>query len=358
MNSQQKRDRNVFEETMSLSRKKQKQKSTASGSGDHVRDQSRVPHEVSTGLNRSEKPGDNPARQHQDRSPAKRFSKPVKGAPPPLPPLPPITDYLAKQIFTHQSAAHGPNITKVSQSYERLEFLGDAYIEHIASDLIYNRYTDFPAGRLSQQREVLVKNETLAQFAVAYGFDQRLDIKREVIERESNQAKAWTKIKGDLVEAYVAGIVLSDPEKGFDTAREWLCALWEEKLRREEARDVQGVVDPMAKSELSKRIISPGTVLEYVEEAPSQQEKKAGKVWFSIAVLFSGWGFEKERLGGGKGLSKQEAGQRAASEALGSVITAQISRTKAAHDQKRKEEREQAEAGDGALKTVEEHQTK
>ena len=86
-----------------------------------------------------------------------------------LPELPPIPSDIAKVVFTHPEALHGPNLGKIDASYDRLEFLGDAYIELMASRLVLKRFPHMPAGRLSQQREMLVKNDTLAEYAEHYG---------------------------------------------------------------------------------------------------------------------------------------------------------------------------------------------
>ncbi|EMF12335.1 Ribonuclease_3-domain-containing protein, partial [Sphaerulina musiva SO2202] len=120
-------------------------------------------------------------------------------------------------------------------TYERLEFLGDAYIELFASRLIYESYSHLPAGRMSQVRELLVKNETLAELSRRYGFDQNIAVGAEIGEllRDSRGRgnKGYNKIVGDVFEAYVAAVVLSDFEgRGFEKAEGWCRDLWEAKL--------------------------------------------------------------------------------------------------------------------------------
>ncbi len=150
-----------------------------------------------------------------------------------LPPLPPIpSSALETAAFTHASLSN-PNTT----SYERLEFLGDAYIELIATRLIYPAFPTLTPGRMSQKRELLVKNETLAEYAVAYGFDKRAKLPRDFWELGPGRGKLWTKTMGDIFEAYVAAVVLSDPVGGFETVETWLQALWNEKLFGKEQVD-------------------------------------------------------------------------------------------------------------------------
>ena len=54
---------------------------------------------------------------------------------------------LLKQALTHVSYANENNV----ESYERLEFLGDAVIELVVSDYIYN-HLDFGAGDSTKLR--------------------------------------------------------------------------------------------------------------------------------------------------------------------------------------------------------------
>ena len=111
------------------------------------------------------------------------FSKPAKaavtfspydGRPSTLPPLPRILEKTFESAaFTHPGSLSCDTASKVNISYDRLEFLGDAYIELMATRVIFPRFPNLTAGRLSQQREMLVKNETLAEYALAYRFDEK-----------------------------------------------------------------------------------------------------------------------------------------------------------------------------------------
>jgi ribonuclease-3 len=67
-------------------------------------------------------------------------------------------------------------------TYDRLEILGDAYIELISTKLIWNHYQRIPSGRISQLRELLVKNETLADYATKYGLDRRASVPHDYVQ--------------------------------------------------------------------------------------------------------------------------------------------------------------------------------
>jgi len=62
-----------------------------------------------------------------------------------------------QQALTHRSVGKGNN--------ERLEFLGDAILSFIISDVIYHKFPDIDEGQLSRLRAALVKGENLANKA-------------------------------------------------------------------------------------------------------------------------------------------------------------------------------------------------
>ncbi len=242
-----------------------------------------------------------------------------------LPPLPPINKQLSKTVFTHQSIVSKRDISDPAASYERLEFLGDAYIELMATRLIWDKFKDLPAGRLSQLRELLVKNETLSNIAAMYGLDKRIVTASGL----QNNPKQWTKVKGDVIEAYVAAIVEPDNEvggTGFLTAQKWLHQLW--TLQLENVAVEKKMADYNAKDALSRKVVSHGVKVEYLEQRP-MKTLKAGQQTYYIGAFLTGWGYEKQLLGTGEGLSKTVAGNLAAENALNtSPLVEQIAEKK------------------------------
>ena len=217
-------------------------------------------------------------------------------------------------------------------TYDRLEFLGDAYIEVMATRLIWGSYKSLPAGRMSQIRELLVKNETLNEYALMYDFDKRL--KAQEFQRED--PKRWLKIVADVFEAYVAAIILSDPVNGFKLAEEWLVQLWQPKLK-----DVKVAAPNLkAKEELARKVMAKGINLHYRDEAPMEQLKGGMQTYF-IGVYLTGWGWENQHLGSGTGLSKVAAGNEAAAAALeNKSIMEQITVKRNKYLEKQKAEKE------------------
>ncbi|MCJ1382370.1 hypothetical protein MMC17_005483, partial [Xylographa soralifera] len=259
-----------------------------------------------------------------------------------LPELPSIGDpSLASTVFTHRCSAEKAGHFDGRKSYERLEFLGDAYVELVASRLLHQKYPDLPPGKLSQIREMLVRNETLGSFALAYKFDDRIDLPSSYMEGRGAPRKLLVKTFGDIFEAYVAAVILSDQKNGFATAEAWLVQLWTPRLPGNEGYQVPQ--NKFAKQDLSKKIMGKGIKVEYrVEE--EQTVKNEGKIWYTVGAYVTGWGWEDCHLGSGKALSTGEAGIRAAMQALVSPLTAQIGAVKKDHDAKVKLEREQQAA--------------
>ncbi|KAL4761699.1 ribonuclease III [Aspergillus foveolatus] len=219
-----------------------------------------------------------------------------------VPPLPPIKDdQLERAVFTHPGVAKDPRTT-----YDRLEILGDAYIELISTKLIWNKFQHIPSGRISQIRELLVKNETLAEYATQYGIDKKASVPAELY----NQPKRWIKTKGDIFEAYVAALILSHPD-GYSVAETWLSELWSPKLDSFE----ESCSTFQAKEALARKINGKGAKLRYIDEKESVQHQ-GGTQTFFIGVYFTGWGWNNKHLGSGQGSNKTIAGDRAAQQAL------------------------------------------
>lgn len=241
----------------------------------------------------------------------------------PLPPLPVVADGdLAKAPFIHKSMPGYNRSVASGLNYESLEFLGDAYLEIFATRLIFSRFPTLSAGRQAQVREMLVKNETLLGYSQAYNFDTKLQLTgiSEKADLDTSRGnKAFGKILADVFEAYVAAVVLSDPEHGFERTEKWMAELWAPVLLQnfgpESEVALLGEYDPNAKGVLQKRIANNKIKLEYLEDKPSVQETKQNRRYF-VALYLTGWGYEKKLLGKGDGVSKAEAGNRAAMQAL------------------------------------------
>ncbi|KAI1851723.1 hypothetical protein JX266_003185 [Neoarthrinium moseri] len=252
----------------------------------------------------------------------------------PRPILPPVLDpALERAAFTHQGM-----VSQGEQSYERLEWIGDAYLYLMSSAFIYQSFPKLPAGRCSQYRELLVRNKTLSQYTSDYHMQRRLRFPPE-FDPTNNAGgtlmadKQKKKILGDIFESYVAAAILSDPAQGLSQVSSWMKALWAEELKEELSSEFrrraqaptqpangesagQPAQDLYPKVVLSRTIGAPGVRIEYRDEGKPGTEKKTGLPWYTIGVYLDGWGVKNYKMGYGGALSKKEAGQKAAQSAL------------------------------------------
>lgn len=145
-----------------------------------------------------------------------------------MPPIPPVLNpSLERASFTHAGVVRSSG----ERSYEQLEWLGDAYLYLMSTAYIYLTFPHLKHGDMSQLREVLVRNATLKDYSIHYGLDKRIIFPEEYGPngREGGtkaSAKERGKVLGDVFEAHVAAIILSDPISGVANTASWLKALW------------------------------------------------------------------------------------------------------------------------------------
>lgn len=219
---------------------------------------------------------------------------------------------LANAPFTHASIDSQNN-------YERLEFLGDAYLELIATRFIFARFPHFLTGKQAKLRESLVQNATLAQFAVFYHFQDR--VKTDVSMARAKD-KMKEKVLADVFEAYIAGVVLADDEGGFARAETWLRGCWTATTLLDDttiARFLGGeaaasgfVENP--KDRLWGLIAERDVKLDYVDEPMG--ELKNGDQRRHVAIYLTGYEYERKKIGSAIGVGRKEASMLAAKCAL------------------------------------------
>lgn len=202
------------------------------------------------------------------------------------------TNSLYLTAFTHTSFANENNC----ESYERLEYLGDAVLELVMSEYLYKK-TDFKEGVMTKTRAKYVCEDALYEYSIKLGLNKFLRLGHG---EEENGGRLRKAIVADIFEAFVGAIFL---DQGFDIAKKFI---YDNVIPMLENNEV--VLDTDYKSMLQELIQTDKRSLEYVvvdETGPAHN--KTFKVIVKVDNIIYGTGIAH---------SKKEAEQQAASDAL------------------------------------------
>ncbi|MBQ8556407.1 MAG: ribonuclease III [Clostridia bacterium] len=119
---------------------------------------------------------------------------------------------LLRRALTHPSA--GP------QDNQRLEFLGDAVLQYIMSDILYATHPDCREGQLTHLRALLVCEAALSQVARSMHVGEALLMDRG---EELTGGRDKPSVLCDAMEAILAAVYL---DGGLDAAREIVLRCW------------------------------------------------------------------------------------------------------------------------------------
>lgn len=204
---------------------------------------------------------------------------------------------LLTQAFVHRSYLNESK--EYPESNERLEFLGDAVLSFVTSHYLYATYPKFPEGILTNIRSTLVKTKTLSDAAVVLHLGELLLLSHG---EESSGGRQNESLLADCFEALLGAIYL---DQGIESARQFLLTVLlpkaEAVVRTKSYVDYKSLLQELVQE---KTKISP-TYRVIKSEGPDHNKI------FWVEVMMG-----ESVLGQGKGKSKQEAEQRAATAAL------------------------------------------
>ena len=206
---------------------------------------------------------------------------------------------LLQRAFVHRSYLHEADEETELQDNQRLEFLGDAVLSFIVSELLFRRYPERREGDLTNLRSALVKRETLSRFAKELRLGDYLLLGRG---EEENGGRGRHTTLCDTYEAFIGAFFL---DQGTAALRKFL----EPRLMAE--------IDRVAPHALTKDPKS--RLQEWVQAAMGQtpRYKTVHTEGPDHARLFTRQvTIGKQPIGVGQGQSKQEAEQAAAAMAL------------------------------------------
>ena len=122
---------------------------------------------------------------------------------------------LLEHAFVHRSYCNEHGLD-ASDSYERLEFLGDAVLELVISDKLYHQFSEADEGQLTKARSSLVRGKVLAGVARRLGLGEMLKVGHGV---EASGGRNQDSVLAATFEAVIAAVYL---DQGFEAAREFI----------------------------------------------------------------------------------------------------------------------------------------
>ncbi|WP_072621338.1 ribonuclease III [Spirulina major] len=213
----------------------------------------------------------------------------------------PVDLQLLNLALTHPSIDRHAN-------YEQLEFVGDAVVRLLASDILLETYPDAFVGEFAAIRSVLVSDRVLAELGLEYGLDRYLLMSgnRLASGRNSQQIRL-----ADVFEAVLGAFYRSTMDMS-------LIRFWFEPILREKSAEVRAdpafcnYKDALQEWTQGKYKKLPDYRVQENQAPTPRQERFSAEVWLN-----------EQCLGYGKGPSKKAAEQAAAKEAF--LAVSQIS---------------------------------
>lgn len=211
-----------------------------------------------------------------------------------------VFGFMPKNIFYYELALTHKSVSlyhlkKTSINNERLEFLGDAVLNTVIGEYLFHEYVNENEGFLTNIRSKIVSRHSLNDIAI------KLQLTK-VIKQQSDIDILASNIPGNALEAIIGAIFI---DKGYDFTKKIILTKiinphinWHDLIEND--TNYKGkIIDWAQKHHL---------IIEFKCEPITLNEKQQGylaEVWFKEKVV-----------GKGRGITKKEAEQRAAKEAL------------------------------------------
>jgi len=201
---------------------------------------------------------------------------------------------LLKLALTHRSvSSEDPG----RNDNERLEFLGDAVLQLVVTDLLYESYPQLAEGQMAKVRAAVVSRSTLAEVALALDLGEEIEL---APSEDATGGREKESILADTVEAIIGAVYL---DRGLEPVRDLIVSLWSDRVA-DRAKE-PGVMD--YKTRLQELAARDGRrpVYQVVGTGPDHDRR------FTAVVSI-----DSAERGSGVGRSKKEAEQAAARVAI------------------------------------------
>ena len=202
---------------------------------------------------------------------------------------------LLRQALTHSSYANEKHMHRLSDN-ERLEFLGDAVLEIISSEYLFNTYQDKPEGDLTKLRASIVCEPTLALCTKEMDLGKYLYLGKG---EDMTGGRSRKSILSDALEAVIGAIYL---DGGFASAKEFILRFILTDIEHKQLfYDSKTILQEMVQAKYKETL-----VYELIKEEGPDHNKR-----FTVNVVLG-----EKVLGSGSGRTKKAAEQEAAYRAL------------------------------------------
>ncbi len=207
--------------------------------------------------------------------------------------------HLLKTALTHSSYVKETGQNRLNDN-ERLEFLGDAFLDAIIGEALYQKLPQAEEGTLTKARASIVCEKSLAEAGRRLAIGTHMLFSRG---EEKSGGRDRDSILADGMEAVIGAIYL---DGGYQAAREFVLRIFQDALKdagegKLSNRDYKSEVQEQLQS---KGILDIHYILER-EEGPDHDK------WFSVKLQVCG-----KTAGRGSGKSKKLAEQNAAKDAM------------------------------------------
>ncbi len=196
--------------------------------------------------------------------------------------------------FIHRSASYRlPDGQRINN--ERLEYLGDAILDAILSDYLFEKFPDSSEGFLTKIRSRVVNRDVLNSLAVSMGINK-------VLVSNISSANTTKNLYGDALEALIGAVFI---DKGFRrTKKLFIKKVFKKYLNLEQIVRTDTDYKSLVFEWVQKH--KANLIFKYNEEYDFNSRKSV----FSTTLFIN-----REEYGKGQGDSKKEAEQEASNQA-------------------------------------------
>ncbi len=202
------------------------------------------------------------------------------------------------QSLLKKSLMHASQAPSRLDSNERLEFLGDAVLDLVICQSLYEKFPDYLEGDLTKIKSMIVSRKTCARIASELGLDSCLNVGKGIASSKSMTGS----IAAGALESVIAAVYL---DGGIEKAREFIIRLFDRLIKSADAQQHQENFKSLLQQH-AQQYEKTTPIYEVLDEKGPDHDK-----CFECSVMIAG-----KRFRSAWGNNKKEAEQLAAYNAL------------------------------------------